>query len=98
MAEDDDREAPPESHAVRNSWETYANDLLPAISEELTPATRELCEVSFFYGALSMLNIVQAVLDGARSQEATELAFDGLRVEVEAVLDGDDENDGETLN
>ncbi len=93
-----DDDTPPESHAVRNSWETYANDLLPAISEvALTPASRGLCEASFFYGALSMLNIVQAVLEDARSQGATEIAFDGLRAEVEAVLDGDDD-DGETLN
>jgi hypothetical protein len=54
--EDDD---PPESTAVGNSWGEFERVMLPSVAEELRPTTLGVSQLSFYFGALAMLNIVQ---------------------------------------
>lgn len=91
-AEDEDR--PPASMAVGNSWNEFEAKVLPAIAEDMGPTTLGVSQLSFYFGALTMLNIVQAVMEGAVSEGATEIAMDGLRDEVEGFI----EASGEPLN
>jgi hypothetical protein len=92
MDADDDQ--PPSSHPVANSWAEFEAKVLPAVAEDLSPATLGMSQMSFHFGALAMLGIVQAVVDDARNAGAVEIALDGPRDEVEAFI----EASGERVN
>jgi hypothetical protein len=89
-----DDEGPPQSFAVANSWAEFKAKVLPAMVEGLGPTTIGVSQLSFYFGALTMLNIVQAVIENAEVEGATEIALDGLRDEVEGFI----EASGETIN
>ena len=86
----DQDEPPPESSAVGDSWNEFEAKVLPAISEDLSAATLAVSQLSFYFGALTMLNIVQAVMDEAASEVSVEIALDGLRDEVEGFIEASD--------
>ena len=90
----DDEDRPPQSNAVANSRNEFEQKMLPAIAEDLSPATLGLSQLSFYFGVLAALGIVQAVIEGAEGEGATEIAIDGLRDEVEGFIEGS----GATLN
>jgi hypothetical protein len=72
------------AHAVANSWAEFEGKVLLGMAEDLSPATLGVSQLSFYFGELTMLNIVQAVIENAGGEGATELAMDGLRDEVGA--------------
>jgi hypothetical protein len=90
--EEDDN--PPASTAVGNSWQEFERAVLPSIAVDLAPSTLGVSQLSFYFGVLAALGIVQAVVEGAEGEGAIEIAPDGLRDEVEGFI----EASGETVN
>jgi hypothetical protein len=90
----EEADSPPGSIAVGNSWGEFERAVLPSIAEDLSPGTLGVSQLSFYFGVLAALGIVQAVLEGAEGEGAIEIALDGLRDEVEGFI----EASGETVN
>lgn len=67
---------------------------MPSTAEYLGPTSSGVAHLAFYCGALAMLKIVQAVIDGAVGEGTTEIAIDGLREELEGLI----EWSGETLS
>ena len=79
---DDPRSATP----VANAWQQFESQILPAAVEDPTPAVTDLARLSFYFGALALFGIYNAVLEGAESDEAVEVARDTLAGEFDAFL------------
>jgi hypothetical protein len=60
MDADDDRS--PSSHPVANSWAEFETKILPAVAQDRSPTTLGMSQMSFYFGALAMLGVVQAVV------------------------------------
>jgi hypothetical protein len=82
----DDVEGPPRAALVENAWEQFQAKVLPAALNEPTPEAIECARLSFYFGALALFGIMTAVLDGAASEEAVDLARDNLAEELDAFL------------
>lgn len=70
----------PTSHAIAQVWARYEKQYLDG--DPLPPAAHSLAKASFYFGALSMLDLVEALLSRADSAAAVELCLDGFRDEV----------------
>ena len=71
---------------VANAWRQFESQVLTAAVEEPTPAVTDLARLSFYYGALALFSLYNAVLDGAESDEAVEVARETLAEEFDAFL------------
>ena len=69
---------------VADAWRQFESQVLTAAVEEPTPAVTDLARLSFYYGALALFSLYNAVLDGAESEEAVEVARDTLTEEFDA--------------
>ena len=69
---------------VANAWRQFDSQILPAVVEDPTPAVTDLARLAFYFGALSLFGLYNAVLDGAESDEAVEVARDTLTEEFDA--------------
>ena len=71
---------------VANAWRQFESQILPAAVEDPTPAVTDLARLAFYFGALSLFGVYNAVLDGAESDEAVEVARSTLADEFDAFL------------
>lgn len=71
---------------VADAWRQFENQILPAAVEDPTPAVTDLARLSFYFGALALFGLYNAVLEGAESDEAVEVARDTLAEEFDAFL------------
>lgn len=85
----------PVSHAVEDSWEDFRRTILSAMEvDALEPSAIAFSRASFYFGGLSLLEIVETIMSAARSEEAKALALRGVRREIEAFIAAQ----GSTLN
>lgn len=73
--------------AVAERWREYEETVLPAVVDEVTPATRGLIQVAFYFGARSMLELIGMALDDVKRNEGLEVALDRLCDEVDGFLE-----------
>jgi len=71
---------------VADAWRQFEGQILPAAVENPTPAVTDLARLSFYFGAFALFGILSAVLDGAESDEAVEVARETLAEEFDAFL------------
>jgi hypothetical protein len=71
---------------VANAWQQFESQILPAVLEDPTPAVTDLARLSFYFGALALFGLYNAVLEGAQSEEAVEVARSTLAEEFAAFL------------
>ena len=71
---------------VANAWQQFESQILPAAVEDLTPADADLARLFGYFGAFALFGILSAVLDGAESGEAVEVARETLAEEFDAFL------------
>lgn len=77
---------------VANAWRRFETEILPAAVEDPNPAVTDLARFSFYLGAFALFGILSAVLDGAESDEAVDVARTTLAEEFDAFL-ADHESD-----
>ena len=84
--DEDEPDDPRGATLVANAWRQFDSQILPAVVEDPTPAVTDLARLAFYFGALSLFGLYNAVLDGAESEEAVEVARSTLADEFDAFL------------
>lgn len=74
-------------HAVAEFWRQYEETILPAVAEDVTPATRGLIQLAFYFGARSMIDLVGMSLEQGGGDAALEATLDRLCDEVDGFLE-----------
>jgi hypothetical protein len=84
--DDTEPENPRGATLVADAWRRFEREILPAAVEDPTPAVTDLARLSFYFGAFALFGILGAVLDGAQSEEAVDVARNTLAEEFDAFL------------
>jgi hypothetical protein len=83
---------PSTSHAVENAWRHFEETVLPAVSADPPPATLALAQLSYYFGAMAMMELIARAMDTASSSRAVDLAMDRLWDEVAGFIEPSDGN------
>jgi hypothetical protein len=78
----DDTDEPPQAAIIAGAWHQYQTRILPAVLDEPTPEAVDLAQLSFYFGAIALLGILGAALDGAESEEVVTLVREALDSEL----------------
>ena len=78
----DDTNEPPQAELIAGAWHQYETRILPAVLDEPTPEAVDLAQLSFYFGAIALLGILGAAMDGAESEEAVTLVREALDTEL----------------
>jgi hypothetical protein len=86
-------ENPPSNpHAVAHAWRLFEETVLPALTADPPPATLALAQLSYYFGAMAMMELVARAMDTASSTSAVELEMDRLWDEVAGFIEPGDGN------
>jgi hypothetical protein len=84
--------APMTSLAVANAWRQFEETVLPAVSADPPPATLAILQLSYYFGAMAMMELIARAMDTASSTGAVDLAMDRLWDEVTGFIEPSDGN------
>ena len=77
-----DSEDPPDATLVANAWHQFETRILPAVLDEPSPEAVDLAQLAFYFGAIALLGLLGAAIDGAESEEAVALVREALDAEL----------------
>jgi len=78
----DDASDPPNADLIAGAWNQFQTQILPAALDEPTPEAVNLAQLSFYFGAIALLGILGAAIDGAESDEAVAFVRETLDAEL----------------
>lgn len=82
----DDPKDPRKAEPIARSWSRFQTHVLPAVLAEPTPEAVELANLSFYFGAIALLAILGAAIDGAENEEAVAFMRETLDAELTAFV------------
>jgi hypothetical protein len=71
---------------VADAWQQFEAHILPVAVEHQSPGVTGFARLCFYFGAYALFGLYNAVLEGAESDEAVEVARDTLAEEFAAFL------------
>ena len=71
---------------VGENWRHFETDILPKLAADLPAETKQFSRVSFYFGALMMLNLVQPLSGRVTRQDQMDAALDAFKAEIQAYL------------
>lgn len=83
----DESNEPPQADLIAGAWHQYETRILPAVLDEPATEAVDLAQLSFYFGAITLLGILGAALDGAESEEAVTLVREALDNELSDYLE-----------
>lgn len=77
---------------VAGAWRLFEETVLPAVSVDPAAPTLALAQLSYYFGAMAMMELVARAMDTASDTEALDLAMDRLWNEAAGFIEPDDGN------
>lgn len=71
---------------IAENWRHFETDMLPKIAADLPAELKDSLRMSFYFGSLMMLNIVQPLSERVARQDQLEAALAAFKEEIQAFL------------